>query len=110
MTPNMTTPPEPVACTLTPAGLAAQAGRWDELMAQSMTGHTRISDGLRLTFHPGADAELRALVAIERDCCRWATWTLDRHDGAIVLTVRAEGDGVAALYALFGDQPGQPTR
>ena len=61
--------------------------------------------------------DLAALIAAALSSSRLAVedgdvrsgW-LDRHDGAIVLTVRAEGDGVAALYALFGDQPGQPTR
>jgi hypothetical protein len=101
----MTTSPEPIACTLTPAGLAAQAGRWDKLMAQAMTGRTRISDGLVLSFRPGAAAELHALVATERDCCRWATWTLESQPDELVLTVRAAGEGAAALHAMFADVP-----
>ena len=40
----------PVACTLTPADLAAQAGRWQRLMARTMTERAETADGLRMSF------------------------------------------------------------
>jgi hypothetical protein len=98
----MTRPPQPVACTLAPADLTAQAGRWDKLIARSLAGRTETGDGLLLSFRPEAGAELPALVAVERGCCPWATWTLDSQPGMLVLTIRAAGEGVAALHALFG--------
>ena len=102
----MTTPPEPVACTLTSAEVTAQAARWDRLIACAVTGRTETSDGLLMSFRPWAAAELYALVAVERDCCRWATWVLDSQAGKVVLTVRAAGPGVAALHTLFGRDQG----
>ena len=36
-----------IACTLSSAGLAAQAGRWERLIARAMTECTQTADGLR---------------------------------------------------------------
>src|ERR1051325_990102 len=59
----------PIACTLGATGLAAQRRRWERLMTEALTGREETPDGLRLSFRPGAEDELRALVAIERECC-----------------------------------------
>jgi len=93
----------PVACTLTPANLAAQAGRWQRLMARAMTKRTETADGVRLSFRPepGTEEELRTLVAVENECCAWAAWTVDTDDETIVLDVRSAGDGVATLHSMF---------
>jgi hypothetical protein len=93
----------PVACSLTPAGLAAQAGRWERLAARAMTERTETAHGLRIGFRPepGAEQELRALVAVETECCPWATWTVEASAGRIVLDVRAVGEGIAALHTMF---------
>jgi hypothetical protein len=93
----------PVACTLTYAGLAAQAGRWERFMAGAMTECTQTSDGLRMSFRPepGVEEELRRLVAVETECCSWATWTVETNAGATVLDVRSAGPGIAALHSMF---------
>ena len=75
----------PIACTLTPAGLAARGDRWHRLIARAMTERAETSDGLRICFRPEGEEELRALVAAETECCPWATWTVERdawHDRA----------------------------
>jgi hypothetical protein len=93
----------PVACTLTLGGLAAQSRRWERLAARAMTGRTETADGVRMVFRPepGAEEELRALVAVENECCRWADWTVEVADGQIVLAVRAAGDGISALHGML---------
>jgi MerR family transcriptional regulator, copper efflux regulator len=93
----------PVACTLTSAGLAAQAARWERLIAGSMTERTQTSDGLRMSFRPepGVEEELRRLVAVENECCPWAAWTMETNAGATVLDVRSIGPGIAALHDMF---------
>ena len=93
----------PVACSLTPAGLAAQAGRWERLAARAMTERTETADGLRIGFRPepGAEQELRALAAVETECCPWATWTVAASAGQVVLDVRSAGQGIATLHAMF---------
>ena len=94
----------PVACTLTTEGLAAQAERWRRLMARAMTKRAETADGLRICFRPepGAEEALRALVALENECCPWATWTLARRAGVIVLDVGSTGTGIAVLHGWMG--------
>jgi hypothetical protein len=103
---------EPVACTLTPAGLAEQSGRWERLAAQALTERAETEHGLRLSFRPepGTEEELRQLVAVENECCRWASWTVDTYAGQIVLDARSAGGGVAALHSLFAGLHPAPRR
>ena len=91
----------PVACTLGVAGLAAQRRRWEQLTAQALTGRAETADGLRLSFRPESEDELRALVAVETGCCAWAAWTVEPTAGAVVLDVRSAGEGIATLHAMF---------
>jgi hypothetical protein len=108
MTTHDSTPP--VACTLTSVDLAAQRERWERLATLALSGRTETVDELLMVFRPepGAEEELRALVAVENECCRWADWAVEAGDGRIVLAVRAEpGDGVTALHGMFaGIRPG----
>jgi hypothetical protein len=94
-----------IACTLGVADLAAQARRWEQLMARALTERSETADGLRLTFRPEAEDELRALVAVETGCCAWATWTVEPTDGAVVLGVRSADEGIATLHGMFTTGP-----
>jgi len=91
----------PVACTLTRGDLAAQQRRWEQLMARTLTGRAETADGLRLSFRPEAEDELRALVAVETRCCAWAAWTVEPTAGAVVLDVRSAAEGIATVHAMF---------
>lgn len=93
----------PVACALTPAGLAAQATRWQRLTARAMTERTQTAHGLRITFRPepGVEEELRGLVAVENQCCPWANWMVETGAQQVVLDVRSAGDGIATLHSMF---------
>jgi len=95
------TEPVPIACTLTPAGLAGQAQRWRDLIAQSLIARTETADGLRMSFLAAAEDELRALAAVEAGCCPWATWRVERADGSVVLDARSAAEGVAVLHAML---------
>ena len=90
-----------MACTLTATSLAAQARRWEQLMAWALTGRDQTPDGLRLTFRPEAEDELCALVAVETGCCAWAAWTVEPTAGAVVLDVRSADEGIATLHGMF---------
>ena len=91
----------PVACTLGAADLAAQGRRWERLMARALTGRDETPEGLRLSFRPEAEEELRTLVAVETGCCAWAAWTVEPTAGAVVLDVRSTDEGIATLQAMF---------
>src|SRR2546423_3004422 len=97
----------PVACTLGAADLAAQHRRWEQLMARALTGRDETADGLRLSFRPEAEDELRALVAVETGCCAWAAWTVEPAAGAVVLDVRSADEGIATLHTMFRRPPGR---
>jgi hypothetical protein len=96
-----------IACTLTPADLAARRGRWERIAARAVTERAQTADGLRVSFlpEPGAEQELRALAAAENQCCAWAEWTVEADDGQLVLTAHATGEGVAALHAMLTGLP-----
>ena len=91
----------PVACALTAADLAAQSQRWQQLITRAMTGRAVTADGLRVCFRPEAGDELHALVAVETECCPWATWRIERGAGSAVLDVRSAAEGVATLHGMF---------
>ena len=93
----------PVACTLTAADLSAQTGRWERLLATVLIDRAQTDGGLRLTFRaePGVGAELRALVDVETECCRWARWSVQGSDDTFVLAVESSGAGVETLHAMF---------
>jgi hypothetical protein len=50
-------------------------------------------------------AELAELVATERTCCAWATWSVAAGGDAVVLEIRSQGDGVAVLRSMLADLP-----
>lgn len=107
MTGHRATPDVPVACALTPAGLAGQAHRWQRLLGRALTARTETADGLRLSFLPEAEDELRALAAVEAGCCPWATWRVERAPGSVVLRAgSAAEEGAAALHGMFRADPG----
>jgi hypothetical protein len=92
-----------IACTLTRSGLADQAAAWRRLRTAAELAVEMLDDGVRLRFRagPGVAQELRRLTAIENECCSWAAWTVHEHTGEAILDVRSEGDGIAAVRALF---------
>jgi hypothetical protein len=91
-----------VACTLGAADLAAQQERWRAL---TIVAREETPDGLRVTFAPGSEPELRALVAVENECCAWADWQVSREDGSLVMHARASGIGVETLHGMFLGRP-----
>ena len=92
-----------VACTLTRDDLGTQSERWTALRNAAGLARIETGDGLRLSFRaePGVEVELRALAAVENECCAWASWDVSRDDGEVVLHARSTGEGVATLHSMF---------
>jgi hypothetical protein len=99
----------PVACTLNQSDLATQTSRWARLAASAHAERTQTDDGLRIAFEasPEAESELLVLVAVERDCCRWASWSVERTEGRLVLVISADGEGVDVLHGMFTEVAAQ---
>jgi hypothetical protein len=116
--PSTAAPPPAIACTLAPGQLPTQLERWASLYAEAGIERRGIDDGLRVSFRPGpaVEQELRALVAVEAECCRWASWRVHTRAGALVLEITSTAEGVPVIHNWLLDQPaksstsGQRTR
>jgi hypothetical protein len=100
-----------VACTLGPTDLAGRAARWEALAARAMRLAAETERGVRLVFAtgPGVADELTALVALERDCCGFAAWSIRESEGELTLEIRGDGEeAIAAARALFPALRGRP--
>jgi hypothetical protein len=97
---------QPIACALGRSDLATQRERWKRLSAEAGLARVETPDGLRLTFRdePGVAEELEALVAVERDCCAWADWSVARDERVLAMHVSSTGAGIATLHGMFGGQ------
>ena len=96
----------PVSCTLGPVDGPDRLRRWQRLHERAApevqlrpgTLEVRYADG------PGIAEELAELVAAERDCCAFVTWSTTRVDGRPTLRVTAPDgrpeavDPVAAVF------------
>ena len=93
-----------VACTLGTGDRAQRAARWEELTARALRRASRTERGLRLVFgaDPGVEDELRSLVALERECCAFAQWSVSAAGRRLTLEVGGDSEeAVAAAQALF---------
>lgn len=90
-------------CELDEQARVDQADRWRGL-AGFVYRRARTEDGFRLTFDHRMRDELTALVAIERDCCAWAEWSLREEQDGLALEVTGPPGDIGALGAAFGIQ------
>jgi hypothetical protein len=93
----------PVACTLTGDELVEQSRRWRALYERAGLDRVETNEGIQLRFRGDAavEEELRALVAVERRCCRWARWEVETGDDSVRLDVTATGVGLTTLHGVF---------
>ena len=81
----------PVACTLTPADLAARRGGLLPGLAARATGSAAIEGGRSWRFdsRPGLLADVAAVIEAEHRCCRFLRFalTIEPGDGPVTLEV-----------------------
>ena len=107
--PQSQEPAQVPACSLSQADLAGRAARWRDLAEVALVRVSRTSPGQRLAFRSGQEVadELEELAALERGCCSFATWSVDRTGDQLILDVSAaDPEGIEAVHALFADLPG----
>lgn len=92
-----------IACQLGEDETGTQAKRWIRLGRDAGLERIETEGGLRIRFRdePTVEKELRALIAVERNCCSWAHWEILRADGDLVLKVSSTPEGAAALHTMF---------
>jgi len=93
----------PVACTLGASALATQAERWKTLYAGAGIERVPTDNGLRVSFRrdPAVERELRELVAVEVECCRWADWKVETGSAAVALEVTSTGEGIKVIHGWW---------
>lgn len=58
---------------------------------------------MEVRFAHGAAAELKGLIAGERECCAWADWQLTVNaDGVLLRATASSEPGPAVLQELLG--------
>ena len=92
-----------IACELGGDETGAQVKRWMRLGRDAGLERVETEDGLRIRFRdePAVEEELRALVAVEGNCCSWARWEVRRADSGLILEVSSTPEGAAALHTMF---------
>ncbi len=89
------------ACALPAREFAERARAWHEV-ASLVVHRERSDDGFRIVYARLALGDLKALVAAERSCCGWATWSLRSDESTVTLEVSGPSKPLAALAATFG--------
>lgn len=92
-----------VACSLSSAGLETQAERWAGLRDRSELRQVKTPTGKSIFFRAdaGVEEELEELVAVENECCAWASWTVETTPGEVIMHAVSTGDGVPTLHGMF---------
>ncbi|HEX4058492.1 MAG TPA: hypothetical protein VHX87_09275 [Galbitalea sp.] len=92
----------PTACALGPTDGAARMDRWRAL-ANGRLDVRHGSGEVVVSYEAsrGVHEELESLVAAERECCGFADWQVTRESGNVVLHIRADAQGLAAIVGVF---------
>jgi hypothetical protein len=92
-----------IACTLGVSDLSEQRSRWFELAGRTRVERSELPTGLRLVFGeaPGVGEALEQLVDVERECCAFADWELNRGEGESTLDITAQGDAIDVVQGMF---------
>src|SRR5262249_30152888 len=84
---------EPIACTLGAADQHTRIREW-ALLLDAVTSRQSVDGGIRLTLpgDPELIAQAARLAALEQQCCRFFSFTIELSADTVVLTVQAPAD------------------
>jgi hypothetical protein len=94
----------PVACTLGAGDLVTRMTRWKAVATRAAGRRSPAEHGILLTFDavPGVADELKALVALERDCCPFATWSVREEPSHVLVEITSDTPaGATAVHDMF---------
>jgi len=88
--------PVPACCSLDETDFAERRERWRRLAARALISVERTADGgrQRLRAADGVEDELRALIALEADCCPSLSFVLSVGE-ELVLEIRGPADAAS---------------
>lgn len=93
-----------LTCTLELQEMGTRLERLRRLAETSLQSHQLEGNVLRPTYHLGAAREVKSVVDLERDCCRFLDFDVQERASSVDVTITApEGVGSAAkwLFARF---------
>jgi hypothetical protein len=87
----------PIMCTLSPNKMMDRLTDFEALFAGSLTGMEREPLLLRLTFDAGAESRVQELFEAEQQCCAFLTFTYERDEAGLVVSIAAPSDAGPTL-------------
>jgi MerR family copper efflux transcriptional regulator len=94
----------PIVCTLPAEELTDRMDGWQAVLAHVTRRDRTVDGGLRLTFDQVAPLdEVTRLAAAEQGCCSFFAFAITIDERGIALEIRAPGDAVEILTAVFGE-------
>ncbi len=88
----------PIMCTLPPSKIMDRLTDFEALFAESLTGVEREPLLLRLTFDAGAnESRVQELFEAEQQCCAFLTFTCERDETGLVVSIAAPPDAGPAM-------------
>jgi hypothetical protein len=93
-----------VACFLDGHAYRTRVARIQTLMDQALIARERSETSVRMRFRRNAvvEANLEELVALERECCPFLVFALEKLPAEMVLTISGPESASALLDEAFG--------
>ena len=95
-----------LACSLGPEEFRRRLGIIRELTRRALRKRDRDGLRLKLAYDAGAETEVRELVAMERQCCGFLDFQMDREDGRFLVTITAPPEALASVEQIFSEFAG----
>jgi hypothetical protein len=90
-----------IACTLDGTTMADRLSQIKALTDTSLLSHELQGDQLRLSYRPEANAEVRAIVDLERTCCAFLDFSVQEVERSVVLTISSPSEALGAGAWIF---------
>lgn len=91
----------PIACTLTAGDFKARIAAIADLNTRALGQATRDDLTIMLTYAPGAQAEVEAMVEAERACCAFLTFSTEIDDSEVRVRITAPEGAREAADTVF---------
>jgi hypothetical protein len=99
-------PTKDLACSLGPEGFRRRLGTIRELTRRALRKRERDGLQLRLAYDAGAETEVRELIGMERQCCGFLDFQMDREDGCFLVTITAPPEAMDSIEQIFSEFAG----
>lgn len=103
----------PIMCTLSPNSMVDRLAEFEALFAERLAGMEREALLLRLTFtiDAGQEAKVRELFEAEQQCCAFLTFTFNRTEAGLVVSIAASDEAGPTLdgFQTLAERNAEPS-